>query len=92
MDKTWASPGDQGSQITGYKTKKRAAVRERIPHVNGLETRNGSAATYQILKAALQHEFVQRKDLAEQICYNHGNIFNNFDYIQLLYVDVDQIP
>ena len=37
--------------------------------------KNGSAATYQILNAALQHELVQRKDLAEQICYNHGNYF-----------------
>ena len=36
---------------------------------------NGSAATYQILNAALQHELVQRKDLAQQICYNHGNYF-----------------
>ena len=37
--------------------------------------KNGSAATYQILNAALQHKLVQRKDLAEQICYNHGNYF-----------------
>ena len=37
--------------------------------------KNGSAATYQILKAALQHKLVQRKDLAEQICDNHGNYF-----------------
>ena len=37
--------------------------------------KNGFAATYQILNAALQHELVQRKDLAEQICYNHGNYF-----------------
>ena len=37
--------------------------------------KNGSEATYQILKAALQHKRVQRKDLAEQICDNHGNYF-----------------
>ena len=36
---------------------------------------NGCMATYQILNYALQHEYVQRKDLAEQICYNHGNYF-----------------
>ncbi|XP_022808327.1 uncharacterized protein LOC111345311 isoform X2 [Stylophora pistillata] len=35
---------------------------------------NGSVATYQILNAALQHELVQRKDLAEQICYNHEKL------------------
>ena len=37
--------------------------------------KNGSAATYQILIAALQDDRVQRKDLAEQICNNHGNYF-----------------
>ena len=37
--------------------------------------KNGSEATYQILKAALQHKLVQRKDLAEQICDNRGNYF-----------------
>ena len=37
--------------------------------------KNGSAATYQILIAALQDDCVQRKDLAEQICNNHGNYF-----------------
>ena len=37
--------------------------------------KSGSAATYQILNAALQHELVQRKDLAEQICSKHGNYF-----------------
>ncbi|PFX14022.1 uncharacterized protein LOC111345312 [Stylophora pistillata] len=37
----------------------------------------GSAATYQTLNAALQHEFVQRKDLAEQICYNHGTMLES---------------
>ena len=36
---------------------------------------NGCKATYQILNSALQHKLVQRKDLAEQICYNHGNFF-----------------
>ena len=36
---------------------------------------NGCWATYQILNNALQHKLVQRKDLAEQICYNHGNYF-----------------
>ena len=40
--------------------------------------KNGSKATYQILKAALQHKLVQRKDLAEQICDNHGNYFQKF--------------
>ena len=37
--------------------------------------KNGCKATYQILNSALQHKLVQRKDLAEQICYNHGNFF-----------------
>ena len=37
--------------------------------------KNSSAATYQILKAALKHKSLQRKDLAEQICDNHGNYF-----------------
>lgn len=32
----------------------------------------GSKATYQILNDALQHKVVQRKDLAEQYCYNQG--------------------
>lgn len=40
--------------------------------------KNGSAATYEILNAVLQHELVQRKDLAEQICYSHGNYFQNY--------------
>ncbi|KAL9973767.1 hypothetical protein ACROYT_G020265 [Oculina patagonica] len=33
---------------------------------------NGSAATYQALRNALQHRRVQRQDLAEQFCYIHG--------------------
>ena len=33
----------------------------------------GSAATYQALCEALQHTFVQRKDLAEKFCYLNGN-------------------
>ena len=33
----------------------------------------GSAATYQALCEALQHTFVQRKDLAEKFCYINGN-------------------
>ena len=37
--------------------------------------KNGSEATYQILNAALQDELVQCKYLAEKICYNHGNYF-----------------
>ncbi|KAL9973774.1 hypothetical protein ACROYT_G020274 [Oculina patagonica] len=36
----------------------------------------GSAATYQALRDALQHKLVQRQDLAEQFCYNHGNCFH----------------
>ena len=36
---------------------------------------NGRAATHQLLTAALQHELVQRKDLAEQICHKHGNYY-----------------
>lgn len=32
--------------------------------------KNGFAATYEILNAALQHELVQRRDLAEQFCLN----------------------
>ena len=36
---------------------------------------NGREATYQILNSALRHKLVQRKDLAEQICYNPGNYF-----------------
>ena len=35
--------------------------------------KNGSEATYQILIAALQDDRVQCKDLAEEICNNHGN-------------------
>ena len=35
---------------------------------------NGSAATYQTLNAALQHTLVQRKDLAEKICYKDGDV------------------
>ena len=37
--------------------------------------KNGREATYQILNSALRHKHVQRKDLAEQFCYNHGNFF-----------------
>ena len=36
---------------------------------------NGRAATHQLLTAALQHELVQRRDLAEQICHKHGNYY-----------------
>ena len=35
----------------------------------------GSAATYHALCGALKHELVQRKDLAEQVCYINGNYF-----------------
>ncbi|XP_022782962.1 uncharacterized protein LOC111323793 [Stylophora pistillata] len=38
------------------------------------EQENGSAATYEILNAALQHELIQRRDLAEQICHNRADI------------------
>ena len=37
--------------------------------------KNGREATYQILNSALQHKLMQHKDLAEQICYSHGNFF-----------------
>ena len=33
----------------------------------------GSSATYQVLCDALQHNLVQRADLAEQFCYIDGN-------------------
>ena len=35
----------------------------------------GSAATYKALWDALQHDLVQRKDLAETFCYTEGNYF-----------------
>ena len=35
----------------------------------------GSSATYEALCDALEHEFVQHRDLAEQFCYNDGNNF-----------------
>ena len=35
----------------------------------------GSAATYQSLCAALQHELVQRQDLAETFSYMKGNYY-----------------
>jgi len=35
----------------------------------------GSAATYKALCDALQHELVQRQDLAETFCYIKGNYF-----------------
>jgi len=34
--------------------------------------REGTAATYQALCEALQHELVQRQDLAEKFCYTKG--------------------
>ena len=36
---------------------------------------NGRAATHQRLTAALHHELMQRRDLAEQICHTHGNYY-----------------
>ncbi|PFX26477.1 hypothetical protein AWC38_SpisGene8872 [Stylophora pistillata] len=43
---------------------------------------NGSTATYQILNAALQHELVQRKDLAEKICHkNDGGAVKVFEHL-----------
>lgn len=36
---------------------------------------NGSAATYEALADALEHELVQHRDLAEEICYMNGNHF-----------------
>jgi len=35
--------------------------------------KRGSAATYKSLCDALQHELVQRQDLAEMFCYINGN-------------------
>ena len=35
----------------------------------------GSSATYKVLRDALKHKFVQRKDLAEQFCYIDGKYF-----------------
>ncbi|PFX26681.1 putative RNA-directed DNA polymerase from transposon BS [Stylophora pistillata] len=34
---------------------------------------HGSVATYETLNAALQHKFVQRKDLAEKTCYKNDD-------------------
>lgn len=36
---------------------------------------NGSSATYKALCDALEHELVQHRDLAEEICYMNGNYF-----------------
>lgn len=38
----------------------------------------GYAATYQALSDALQHELVQRQDLAEKFCYIKGNYFPQY--------------
>ena len=35
----------------------------------------GADATYQALCDALQHQLVQRQDLAEKFCYVNGNYF-----------------
>jgi len=35
----------------------------------------GPSATYEALCNALEHELVQRRDLAEQFCYIDGNYF-----------------
>ena len=35
---------------------------------------NGSIATYRVLWEALCHEFVNRKDLAESICFHQENV------------------
>ena len=34
-----------------------------------------SSATYKVLCDALEHEYVQRKDLADQFCYINGKYF-----------------
>lgn len=34
---------------------------------------NGSSATYKALCDALEHELIQHRDLAEEICYMNGN-------------------
>jgi len=41
---------------------------------------NGSAATYEALADALEHELVQHRDLAEEICYTNGNHFLKTQY------------
>lgn len=35
--------------------------------------KNGSAATYQVLSQALQHELVNKLNLAEKYCYEKQN-------------------
>ncbi|XP_022789209.1 uncharacterized protein LOC111328926 [Stylophora pistillata] len=54
--------------------------------------KNGSAATYEILNAVLQHELVQRKDLAEQICHSHASSSRVADTLQLPSVDLVTRP
>ena len=46
--------------------KKRQKIYKMLLH---WKQKNGSAATYTVLSDALCHEFVNRTDLAEKLCY-----------------------
>ena len=64
--------------VTGPKLREIDKAHELLPEkgfrmLMHWKQSEGTAATYQALCGALQHEFVQRQDLLERFCYTKGN-------------------
>lgn len=58
--------GFEQADIDGFNT----STAKILPMLQQWKQRRGSDATYEVLRDALCHEFVGRKDLAEKFCFS----------------------
>ena len=58
----------QDSAITAFDKENEEYPKKALKMLFQWKRRDGSKATYRVLHAALSHEFVSRRDLAEQFC------------------------
>ena len=61
----------EGGDITSFEAESGRRADKVFKMLLGWKYREGSEATYSVLYSALSHEFVGRKDLAENFCLNH---------------------
>ena len=71
----WKSLGRRlnfdASQLTALHKDNEEWSEKAYAMLTAWKEREGSAATYQVLYEALCHEFVNRRDLAEEICCSY---------------------
>ena len=56
------------AEITAFDKENKECSRKAFRMLQRWKEKNGSEATYRVLHDALCHEFVNRKDLAEEFC------------------------